>query len=468
MNGQIIARIKRNQSRKPIGQIKLQYNWNRFDFPEGGEKKIKNFPISEYPGFKQFLKPLIVVKDGKIFLKKGITRAKWDKEAQKASTRDSKIQSDLTKAANERNKRIAEEARKRAEQLKQESIACKNEQEYEKAVDKKKKDNLHRFNRLNPALIAARSAFLGLLRLNVLGLASVLGLKFASEWGKWKNTSCRQFDTDWAKKGRDSKVSPPAVERIQRILYNLGFEPNSVVNPSKPFSKAVGAGMDKKAIGKAFLKLIPGKGKYEKTLNDTIAWYKSEGRDIGFVSGIGIDPATATLITTATGVIMKLMPYLFKIPGVSEQFASECDIQEEEIDKLKEVNKRLEADILTLEGEQNEGIGQAPSVEDLGVPKKLEFIPQESLESKTTRATNLYNDVSNLYNSFKSTYQSMKEGACTDINLRYQTELNKFEILQKELRKLSGKGSVLEGDLGKFLPFIGGGLLLYLLLAKRK
>ena len=271
MNGQIIAGIKRNQSRKPIGQIKLQYNWNRFDFPEGGEKKIKNFPISEYPGFKQFLKPLIVVKDGKIFLKKGITRAKWDKEAQKASTRDSKIQSDLTKAANERNKRIAEEARKRAEQLKQESIACKNEQEYEKAVDKKKKDNLHRFNRLNPALIAARSAFLGLLRLNVLGLASVLGLKFASEWGKWKNTSCRQFDTDWAKKGRDSKVSPPAVERIQRILYNLGFEPNSVVNPSKPFSKAVGAGMDKKAIGKAFLKLIPGMGKYEKTLNDTIA-----------------------------------------------------------------------------------------------------------------------------------------------------------------------------------------------------
>ena len=39
MNGQIIAGI----NRKTIGQIKLQYNWNRFDFPEGGEKKIKNF-----------------------------------------------------------------------------------------------------------------------------------------------------------------------------------------------------------------------------------------------------------------------------------------------------------------------------------------------------------------------------------------------------------------------------------------
>ena len=303
MNGQIIAGI----NRKTIGQIKLQYNWNRFDFPEGGEKKIKNFSISEYPGFNRFLKPLIFVKDGKIFLKQGITRAKWDKEALKASQEDSKIQNDLVIAANARNKRIAEDARKKNEQIRAEGIACRSKEDYEKAVDKPKRDGLHRINKLNPALIAARSAFLALLRLNVLGFASVLNLKFAKEWGKWKNQSCRAYNTEWAKKGRESKVSPPALERIQRILYNIGFEPNSVVNPNKPFSKAVGAGANKKAIGKDLLKLIPGKGKYEKTLNDTIAWYKADGRDIGFVSGIGVEPATtAALISLLLPILLKL------------------------------------------------------------------------------------------------------------------------------------------------------------------
>mgnify|MGYP006407239037 CR=1 FL=1 len=464
MNGQIIAGI----NRKTIGQIKLQYNWNRFDFPEGGEKKIKNFPISEYVGFNRFLKPLIFVKDGKIFLKQGITRAKWDKEALKASQEDSKIQNDLVIAANARNKRIAEDARKKNEQIRAEGIACRSQQDYEKAVDKPKRDGLHRINKLNPALIAARSAFLALLRLNVLGFASVLNLKFAKEWGKWKNQSCRAYNTEWAKKGRESKVSPPALERIQRILYNLGFEPNSVVNPNKPFSKAVGAGANKKAVGKDLLKLIPGKGKYEKTLNDTIAWYKADGRDIGFVSGtrIGEPATTAALITAGSAIIMKLMPFLLKIPGVSDQVSSECGIQEEEIDKIKEVNKVIENDIMTLQGEQ--GIGQVPSLEELGLPPKLDFIENESSESKITRATDLYDSAQNLYNSFKSTFSAIKESACTDINLRYQTELNKFEILQKELKRLSGKGSILGGDMGKFLPYIIGGAALYFLMAKRK
>jgi hypothetical protein len=457
MNGQIIAGI----NQKPIGQALKSYKWESFDFPEGGEKKIKNFPISEYPGFYQFLKPLIVVKNGKIFLKKGITKAKWDKERLKADARDSGIKQQLQKAADAKNKRIAEEARKQNEQIRAEGIACRSKEDYEKAVDKPKRDGLHRINKLNPALIAARSAFLALLRLNVLGFASVLNLKFAKEWGKWKNQSCRAYNTEWAKKGRESKVSPPALERIQRILYNLGFEPNSVVNPNKPFSKAVGAGANKKAVGKDLLKLIPGKGKYEKTLNDTIAWYKANGRDIGFVSGIGEPATTAALISAGSAIIMTLMPYLLKIPGVSEQVGSKCGIQEEEIDKIKEVNKALENDIMTLEGEQ--GIGQVPSLEDLGLPPKLDFIENESTESKITRATNLYDTAQNLFNSFKSTFSAMKEGACTDIDLRYQTELNKFEILKKELKRLSG-GT----DFGKFIPYIIGGAALYFIMAKRK
>jgi hypothetical protein len=379
----------------------------------------------------------------------------------KASQDDKKIQTELQKAADAKNKRLAEEARKQNEQIRTEGIACRSEQDYQKAVDKPKRDGLHRINKLNPALIAARSAFLALLRLNVLGFASVLNLKFAKEWDKWKNKSCRAYNTDWAKRGRESKVSPPSIERMQRILYNMGFEPNSVVNPNKPFSKAVSAGANKKAIGKDLLKLIPGKGKYEKTLNDTIAWYKADGRDIGFVSGIGVEPATtAALITAGSAIIMKLMPLLVKIPGVSEQLASECGIQDDEIEKLKQVNEAIENDIITLQGEQ--GIGQAPSFEELGLPPKLEYIENESPESKTTRAKNLYNSAQNLFSSLQSTFSAMKESACTDINLRYQTELNKFEILKRELKKLSG-GT----DFGKFIPYIIGGVALYFLMAKR-
>lgn len=464
MNGQIIAGI----NQKPIGQALKSYKWESFDFPEGGEKKIKNFPISEYPGFYQFLKPLIVVKNGKIFLKKGITKAKWDKERLKADARDAGIQKQLEIAADAKNKRIAQEARKRAEQLKQESIACRSKEDYEKAVDKPKRDRLHGLNKYNPAMIVARSAFLALLRLNVLGLASVFALKFAKEWEKWKGKTCRVYDTDWSRKGRESIVAPPVLEKIQRILYNLGFEPNSVVNPDKPFGKAIGAGMEKKAIGKDLLKLLPGEGKYEKTLKDTIAWYKADGRPIGFVDGVGaIDPGTASLIATGAGLLAKFMPYILNIFGVSEQTpTSECDIGEEEIEKIRKVNKALENDIMTLQGEQ--GIGQAPTIEELGLPPKLDYIENETTESKITRATELYDTAQNLFNTFKSTFSTIKEGGCTDINLRYQTELNKFEILQKELKRLSGKGSILGGDMGKFLPYIIGGVALYFLMAKRK
>ena len=66
---------------------------------------------------------------------------------------------------------------------------------------------------------------------------------------------------------------------------------------------------EKKAIGKDLLKLLPGEGKYEKTLKDTIAWYKADGRPIGFVHGVGaIDPGTAALISSAAGLLSKLLP----------------------------------------------------------------------------------------------------------------------------------------------------------------
>ena len=56
--------------------------------------------------------------------------------------------------------------------LKKEGIACRSEADYEKAVDIKKRNGLH--NAAKFGLVPARAAFLGLLRINALGFASVL------------------------------------------------------------------------------------------------------------------------------------------------------------------------------------------------------------------------------------------------------------------------------------------------------
>ena len=190
------------------------------------------------------------------------------------------------------------------------------------------------------------------------------------------------------------------------------------------------------------------------------------GKDIGYVSGIGIEPATMTaLITAGSGIIVAVLPYIMRIKGVSNVIASECDIQEDEIKKFKQFNDRLEENIDTLEGQKESGIGQAPTLDDLGLPQKLEYIPSEPEKSRITRANDLYQQGAEIYNSFKSSYQAIKDTACQDIALQFQTEQNRYKILQKRLNELQGG---LTAQLGNYLPYVGGGLLLYLLLAKRK
>jgi hypothetical protein len=480
MNGQIIAGIKRmgigqssliasalERALKQAG--KTVYSFDSMGFntkARGGTIYIKQFNTTANAGFYKYLSRLIDVRNGAIFLKNGITESKWNTERAKALKLDLENLQNAQKIQAERAKREQKEFDERQKEQ-AEAIACKSESEYEKAVGKKKRDGLHRANKLNPVLIAARGAFLSILRLNILGFASVMNLKQAKAWDDWKNNKCRKFNTDWAKKGRESKVSPPEIEKIQRILYNLGFEPNSVVNPNKPYSKAVGAGALKKALGKNLIKLIPAGQKYKQTLDQTILWYKNNmGKDIGYVSGIGIEPATMTaLITAGSGIIVAVLPYIMRIKGVSNVIASECDIQEDEIKKFKQFNDRLEENIDTLEGQKESGIGQAPTLDDLGLPQKLEYIPSEPEKSRITRANDLYQQGAEIYNSFKSSYQAIKDTACQDIALQFQTEQNRYKILQKRLNELQGG---LTAQLGNYLPYVGGGLLLYLLLAKRK
>lgn len=462
MNGQIIAGI--NKIGQPTTfnvrtgymptQLKYSFESMGFNKPQkGGVYDIRQFNTTKNEGFYKFLSRLIDVKNGGIFLKDGVSAAKWNAEREKAIALDAKNAKDAQTLADLKRQREMREAKERAERIKKEGIACRSEADYEKAVDTKKRDGLHRATRVT--LLAARSAFLGLLRINALGFASVLNLKFAQDWDKWKNTYCKAYGTDWAKKGRESKVSPPSIERMQRILYNLGFEPNSIVNPNKPFAKAVGAGADKKAIGKDLLRMLPGKGKYERSLEETIEWYKEQGRPIGFVNGIGDLASISAAITAATPIIMALMPFLTSLFG--KEGSKESDILEEEIEKLKKVNDQLEDNINTLKGKK--GIGQV----DPSQLKKLEFIETEDVPSKTTRAKNLYSDITNIYNSVKGILDTFKTSGAADLQIRYEKELSRFEMLKAELKRLTGST-----DFGKMLPYVLGVLGLFLLAKRSK
>ena len=461
MNGQIIAGI--NKIGQPTtfdirtGYMSTlpTYSFESMGFnkpQKGGVYDIRQFNTTNNKGFYKFLSRLIDVKNGGIYLKDGVSAAKWNSERLKALELDNKEAKDAQILADEKRKREMREIKERAERIKKEGVACRSEADYEKAVDTPKRDGLHKATRIT--LLAARSAFLGLLRINAMGMASIMALKFAQDWDKWKNTYCKAYGTDWAKKGRDSIVAPPSIEKMQRILYNLGFEKNSIVNPNSPLGKAIGAGMDKKAIGKDLLRMLPGKGKYERTLDETIEWYKEQGRPIGFVNGIGDLAGIAAAITAATPIITALMPFITSLFG--KEGSKESDLLEEEIEKLKKVNDQLEDNINTLKGKK--GIGQV----DPSQLKKLEFIETEDVPSKTTRAKNLYSDITNIYNSAKGILDTFKTSGAADLQMRYEKELSRFEILKAELKRLTGST-----DFGKFIPYIIGGVALYFLMAKR-
>ena len=197
MNGQIIAGI--NKIGQPTtfdirtGYMSTlpTYSFESMGFnkpQKGGVYDIRQFNTTNNKGFYKFLSRLIDVKNGGIYLKDGVSAAKWNSERLKALELDAKNAKDAQTLADLKRQREMREIKERAERIKKEGIACRSEADYEKAVDTKKRNGLH--NAAKFTLVPVRAAFLGLLRINALGFASVLNLKFAQDWDKWKNTYC--------------------------------------------------------------------------------------------------------------------------------------------------------------------------------------------------------------------------------------------------------------------------------------
>jgi hypothetical protein len=136
----------------------------------------------------------------------------------------------------------------------------------------------------NIALLSApRIAFLGLLRANVFGLASVMNLKSARSWSGGRNLF---------------------MEELKRKWYNLGG------TNWDSLEKAWQAGSKKKALAVKLIGKLPKNllGKYLAALKDAQQYYRSKGIDIA-PKGIGaVDPATITAISTALAIISQLLP----------------------------------------------------------------------------------------------------------------------------------------------------------------
>ena len=466
-----------------IGQVLPKsvqtYSYDRFDFPEGGEKKWDSFTTKNAAGYIKYLQPLTFKgRDGKVYLKQGVTKSQWEKrrfEAVKLDEKNRASQKLLVDARAERLKREAAERNKRRREEAAASRACQSRELYDQAVGVKKKDGLHTANKLNPLFIAARGAILGLLRINALGLASILNLKGSKDYEIFEK-QCKtaaglgyQFAKDCVKKG----CLPPSSEKIQRILYNLGFEPNSVINENKPWRKATGKGALKKPFATGLLKLLP-TPKYEKTLKDTIQWYKTAqqtqgsfwyGKKIYGVEfeqkGIGEVGSTAAAITAAMPIIAKLLPLIMKIPSVSEQVPDdECDIQEADLKRVSDTANELEKKLKELQGGGINGFGQGtPSVQT------------------QNEASQLGQQVFDLFKSTQTAFDIAKQGKCKDIALRYESEINRLQLLKSEFDVLkSGRdsknplkggtgGGVIKASLGGQLltPLLISGGAIYLL-----
>ena len=151
-------------------------------------------------------------------------------------------------------------------------------------------------------LTPARAAFLALVRLNALGLASVINYA-------------------WAKSADQNKGRPgdsPAKSDTLTKWYNLGGRVDSL-------NAAIKAGEQKKAVGNKFVlwlgkKNVPGIKKYAALLKETIDHYvnrrKIDIREPKRVRGIGVTgEEILAFLAAATPVLIGLLPVISALAG---------------------------------------------------------------------------------------------------------------------------------------------------------
>ena len=140
-----------------------------------------------------------------------------------------------------------------------------------------------------------RNAFLSLVRLNAMGLASAINYAWAKSASQYKGPG-----------------DAPAKSDTLAVWYNLGGNADAL-------NAAIKAGEQKKAVGNKFIlwlaeKNVPGARRYGALLKETIDHYvnsrKIDIREAKAVRGIGSAEAITAAIVAATPVIMAIIPLL--------------------------------------------------------------------------------------------------------------------------------------------------------------
>ena len=162
--------------------------------------------------------------------------------------------------------------------------------------------NAHSALRLAPPLVLARGAFLGLLRLNVFGLAKLLSKKaFLVDAA---TTATQKAPNMWWDVGA----------RFRNGWFNLGGDWDKFVS-------AVNAGKGKKALG---LKLAP-KGIKDKLKAQGIGSYTALG-SIDEQQGIGVTLEAA--IAAASAILLALKPILDPLFANAKKDLDPSDLEE--------------------------------------------------------------------------------------------------------------------------------------------
>ena len=169
--------------------------------------------------------------------------------------------------------------------------------------------NAHSALRLAPPLVLARGAFLGLLRLNVFGLAKLLSKKaFLVDAA---TTATQKAPNMWWDVGA----------RFRNGWFNLGGDWDKFVS-------AVNAGKGKKALG---LKLAP-KGIKDKLKAQGIGSYTALG-SIDEQQGIGVTLEAA--IAAASAILLALKPILDSLFADAKKDLDPSDLQEFDFEEPK-------------------------------------------------------------------------------------------------------------------------------------
>lgn len=166
-------------------------------------------------------------------------------------------------------------------------------------IDEKKRDWLHGANRVNPVLIAGRTAFLALIRLNVWGMAANLNLLWARSSAGMNDEKQKWINAWWNLGGIFSNLQDAVVAGRSKKAIAIRLAPIPI---QMAYKEATGKGIGRNKIGEATLAatLTAAAGVISTLTGLLVAVFKLLGKDAATEDGATEDVSVALPVNTKT------------------------------------------------------------------------------------------------------------------------------------------------------------------------